>query len=53
VKKAYHKVGFKSLTRLEEGTFILTRSCNLKEHAKFKHKGFARILILIRGANGG
>jgi hypothetical protein len=49
VKKAYFKVGFKSLTRLEEGTFILTRSCNLKEHTKFKHKGFTRILILIQG----
>jgi hypothetical protein len=49
MKKAYYKVGFKSLTRLEEGTFILTRSCNLKEHAQFKHKGFTRILILIQG----
>jgi hypothetical protein len=49
MKKAYHKVGFKSLTRLEEGTFVLTRSCCLKEHARFRHKGFTRILILIQG----
>lgn len=47
--KQFYTIGFKSLTRHEEGTFILKRQYDLKSFSKFTHKGFSRILILIKG----
>jgi hypothetical protein len=47
--KQHYKIGFKSLIRNQEGTFILKRSYNLQQFSQFKHKGISRILILIKG----
>ena len=47
--KQSYKVGFKSLIRDKERSFILTRSYTLDQFNKFKHKGISRILILIKG----
>ncbi len=47
MKKQY-VIGFKSLIRKEDGTFILNRNYDLKSFAQFKHKGISRILILIK-----
>jgi hypothetical protein len=41
-------IGFKSLIRCNEKTFILNRSYDLKNFSQFKHKGISRILILIK-----